>query len=107
MACRAARIDSITARGEIAGSCGSSPNARAPDPYVPWHLPRSLFYTIGPGEASLPAIQADLHAVFAVDEKHVWIAGNNLLIAHSTDGGVTWQRARVDVPYLTPVPPTP
>src|SRR5256885_1394311 len=64
----------------------------SPDPYEAFGL-RSLLYTIGPGEVALPALQADLHAVYAVDEKNVWVAGKNLFIAHSTDGGVTWTKA--------------
>lgn len=34
----------------------------------------------------------DLHSVFAWDNNHVWIGGNNYL-AKSTNGGMTWQKA--------------
>src|ERR1043165_6103707 len=80
--------------------------ARPPDPYEALHFPRWMFYTIGPGKEALPVLQADLHAVYAADDKNVWVAGNNLFIAHSSDGGVTWQKSRVVVPELQDQHPT-
>lgn len=75
---------------------------RPSDPYEPPQFPKWLLYTIGPGKEALPAIQADLHAVATVDKGPVWIAGNNLFIAHSSDDGATWVKSRVDVPDLEP-----
>jgi len=75
-----------------------------PEPYANLGA-RYLFYTIGPGEKALTALQADLHAVYAINKDgkdEVWVAGKNLFIAHSSDGGVTWRKATVNA---TRVPP--
>ena len=74
---------------------------RWPDPYVGRSAATAIFYPIGPGPKAMPAVNADLLDVYATDESNVWVVGKNALIAHSTDGGATWEKAMVINPLAS------
>src|SRR5438045_2882387 len=58
---------------------------RWPDPYDVRGGASMVLDPIGPGPGAMPAINADLYAVYATDARHVWVAGKNALIAYSAD----------------------
>lgn len=71
---------------------------------APWHSPAAWFsadFWLHPYERNafkrLPVIRSDLKDVFVLGER-VWAVGDDGLIIHSSDGGVTWQQQRVNQP---------
>ncbi|MDC8445885.1 MAG: hypothetical protein LV471_08195, partial [Nitrosomonas sp.] len=68
---------------------------------APWHSFAAWFssdFWLYPYERNafkrLPVIRSELNDVFALGER-VWAVGEDGLIIHSRDGGVTWQQQRV------------
>jgi len=69
-----------------------------------WHSPAawlSAGFWLYPYERNafkrLPVIRSDLKDVFVLGER-VWAVGDDGLIIHSLDGGITWQQQRVNQP---------